>query len=241
MSKSFDNLPFLIELPEVVDPFCSPTIEIVRCKFNVANFRYELFDEFSVECPKELKSAANKRYADFLAGRIVAQTALKTLDAPIHVKFGSDRAPVWPKGFCGSISHSGKIAIAACSSIEKNRSIGIDIETADTKNIESSLIPLTVSLKEVQKVLTENNNLDQSFAALLIYSAKESIFKAVYPHVLKYFDYLDVSLLEYQHNTQVMKFVFKNTISPSFVCGDHIYVSWRKCDDAILTLCSLHQ
>ena len=69
----------------------------------------------------------DNRLADFAAGRACAHLAQKHLGLSAQPILRDERAPVWPKGQCGSISHAKDWALAAVST--SLRSIGVDVET----------------------------------------------------------------------------------------------------------------
>src|SRR4030081_3796126 len=57
--------------------------------------------------PQALRHATQKRQREFLAGRWCAEKALQCLGAgSTHVAMAKDRAPIWPAGVVGSITHT---------------------------------------------------------------------------------------------------------------------------------------
>jgi 4'-phosphopantetheinyl transferase EntD len=72
---------------------------------------------------------APARAREFLAGRVAAHRALAALNAPNCSVARQARAPVWPTGFVGSISHSAGLAVALCASSQHYLALGIDIQT----------------------------------------------------------------------------------------------------------------
>src|SRR3981081_2261214 len=79
-----------------------------------AAFALPLGAEVRSRLPQPLRHAVESRQREFLAGRLCAEFALCCLGAAsTHVAMGGDRAPVWPDGVVGSITHSGGLAPAA--------------------------------------------------------------------------------------------------------------------------------
>ena len=68
----------------------------------------------------------DSRLVDFAAGRACAHLAQKHLGLSAQPILRNERAPVWPKGQCGSISHAKDWALAAVST--SLRGIGVDVE-----------------------------------------------------------------------------------------------------------------
>jgi len=69
-----------------------------------------------------------KRRLEYLAGRLAASAALQSAGADDPVIGSHGGAPVWPSGYCGSISHSAGLAVALAARSRDWRALGIDIE-----------------------------------------------------------------------------------------------------------------
>ena len=136
------------------------------------------------------KSFADKRKQELVAGRYCARKALEQIDSSfydIFLEMTESRAPIWPGGVCGSISHNKNMAIAVVSN--KYRSLGVDIELLipfeRLKKLENSFI------NESEKTLTREDTLRNS---TIIFSAKESLFKLLHPLCHTYFGFLEAEL-----------------------------------------------
>ncbi|MGE4072907.1 MAG: 4'-phosphopantetheinyl transferase superfamily protein [Lysobacterales bacterium] len=68
------------------------------------------------------------RRREFLAGRLAARAALQQLGCAQPTVGMADLVPVWPAQYCGSISHSGGLAVAVAGGSPPWLSLGIDIE-----------------------------------------------------------------------------------------------------------------
>ncbi|MGB5546088.1 MAG: hypothetical protein WBM74_05910, partial [Polyangiales bacterium] len=79
-----------------------------------------------------VQGAARTRVEQFTAGRVCSRIALGRLGvaATTPIPRGEDRAPIWPAGFIGSISHTDSWCAAAVARSESVRSIGIDLESS---------------------------------------------------------------------------------------------------------------
>ena len=131
--------------------------------------------------PPELPAAASmseKRRREFTAGRHCARQALACLGhEAVALPIGPARAPVWPPGVIGSISHTGDVAIAAVAWKSDLRSLGIDLESADP--LEPDLLELVC--REEELAALTSCGLDPQLGAKLIFSAKESVYKCLWP------------------------------------------------------------
>jgi len=126
-----------------------------------------------------LPGAMPARRAEFAAGRHAARMALQRASLPpVAIPYGPDRAPVWPAGVIGSISHSATACLAVAMRAGPWRGIGVDLEPA---------VPLdptlwdTVLLPREQAALAHLPPADRGLAALRIFCAKEAVFKAHHP------------------------------------------------------------
>ncbi|MEB8386041.1 4'-phosphopantetheinyl transferase superfamily protein [Rhodobacteraceae bacterium KMM 6894] len=146
--------------------------------------------------PDELPAIARagpKRRIEFAAGRAAIRQAMQALDAaPCAVPAGPDRAPIWPEGIVGSLSHCDTACVAALGRTPRLRAIGIDIE-ADI-GLSPDLIPTICSLAERAWLSTQPED-QRALLAKLIFCAKECAYKCQYPvtQVLFDFDTLEIT------------------------------------------------
>ncbi|MFN0217642.1 MAG: 4'-phosphopantetheinyl transferase [Hyphomicrobium sp.] len=124
-------------------------------------------------------NAVPKRRAEYLAGRALARSAMTSLGyPPSAIPTGADRAPIWPHGLTGSITHSAQRCAAAVAPLDAGiRAIGIDLEPSEPLPIdlwESVLRPLEFEWLSRQPALARGE------LARAIYSAKESAYKCQY-------------------------------------------------------------
>lgn len=126
--------------------------------------------------PEEAASvtgAVPARRAEFAAGRAAARLALSRLGLPpIAIPAGESRAPVWPDGVSGSISHTAGYALAA---VRLGGPLGLDVES--DAELEADLWALICEPGE----LTALPVAGRGRAVRHVFSAKEAIFKAQFP------------------------------------------------------------
>lgn len=126
-----------------------------------------------------LSRARPERLREFAAGRTAARRAMSRLGvAPAAVLHGLDRAPIWPEGLVGSISHCSVACLAAAAQTAAFRAIGLDLEE-DTP-LELDLIPAVCTEAE-ELWLNTLPEAERGQLAKLIFSAKECAYKAQYP------------------------------------------------------------
>ena len=141
----------------------------------------------------QLSSVTRKEH--YRSGRICAGEVLSklgTLGQPV-LRDPQTREPLWPEGISGAITHSGKWAAAAAGKTSDVLGIGIDLE--DLERQVDSRISRHVCIPEEQKWLQEcgEDFLEQNLK--IIFSAKESIFKAFFPYTRTYLHFHDARIL----------------------------------------------
>ena len=141
----------------------------------------------------QLSSVSRKEH--YRSGRICAGEVLSKLGArgqPV-LRDPQTREPLWPEGISGAITHSGNWAAAAAGKTSDVLGIGIDLE--DLERQVDSRISRHVCIPEEQKWLQEcgEDFLEQYLK--IIFSAKESIFKAFFPYSRTYLHFHDDRIL----------------------------------------------
>jgi 4'-phosphopantetheinyl transferase EntD len=144
---------------------------------------------FKVE-ETHIAGSVEKRKREFRAGRALAREALEKLGiGPCAIPVGPNREPIWPAMITGSISHCSSLGVVALGLRNAYKSIGVDIELNK---------PLPPDIPELIFTNHERNSLPGSTGIqnldTLTFSAKETVFKCLFPILGFYFDFKDVSL-----------------------------------------------
>lgn len=128
----------------------------------------------------ELSSAGRKRKAEHLAGRIAAAHALPDYTVP---GIGPSGEPLWPEGVSGSITHSGAQAMAVVVR-HQDALVGIDCEAIlpdrEARDIQDGIVDAQ------EAMCLTRSGYPFALALTLAFSAKESLFKALFPQVKTY-------------------------------------------------------
>lgn len=122
-----------------------------------------------------LSRAIAKRQREFAAGRAAARAAMSKLSGTpvmLPIRAADDRAPIWPEGWQGSISHKSTLCMAVVG--QSGALLGLDIEE-DTP-LAANLIPTICSETEIARIAGAT----EGALAKLIFSAKEAAYKAQY-------------------------------------------------------------
>lgn len=135
-------------------------------------------------------SMNSKRRNEFAHGRVCARAALALLGLPDRsIPVGASREPIWPDGVVGSISHCSRVAAAAVAHNSEIGGLGIDLETAEP--LDTATFELICHAREQAWLSSTDDALTFS---KLIFSAKESIFKCIWPTIGHFVDFQDISI-----------------------------------------------
>lgn len=152
------------------------------------------FQRCAVPPPASIQRSVTKRQAEFLAGRLCARSALQQLEGLDFIPaIGEDRAPVWPSHISGSITHSTGHAAAIVGHKAQWRGLGMDLENLLPLERAERLAGEILTPDEMQRMATGPRE-QVAQLVTLTFSAKESLFKALYPIVQKrfYFEHAEV-------------------------------------------------
>jgi 4'-phosphopantetheinyl transferase EntD len=141
-----------------------------------------------------IADAVENRRREFITARRCAREALARLGyPPAPIRSGPKREPKWPSGVVGSITHTNGFRAAAVALRDAVVSIGVDTE-------QNSPLPdgieERIALAAESEMLTE---LTRIFPAThwdrILFSAKESIYKAWYPLMGRWLGFEDAHLI----------------------------------------------
>ncbi|WP_082456421.1 4'-phosphopantetheinyl transferase family protein [Novosphingobium sp. Leaf2] len=122
------------------------------------------------------------------SARIVARHLFTAARYPVPTDICKNQsgAPIWPKGFVGSLSHDEDFAAAAISSQTDFKSIGIDVEPPTP--LPQELIDIVATPQETSQA----SNL--GVPVKLIFCIKEAVYKCTNVLDSVYLDYHDVDV-----------------------------------------------
>lgn len=139
-----------------------------------------------------IQGASAARQASFAGGRHCARQALRGLgitDFPLLS--GEHREPLWPSGVTGSISHCGAYCAAVVSDDPAIAGLGLDIERIGP--ITELPLELICTAGESAWLDTRPRN-DRTRLAWVLFSAKESLYKAIHAQHKAFIEFREVEL-----------------------------------------------
>jgi len=177
-----------------------------RCEYRLEAYRQGLFNDFGIPFPARLANAVAKRQSSYLAGRICARRLLIDFglsDAQWNITSGPKGEPIWPASVLGSISHTADRATCVVTSEQDVLGVGIDIERELEATVAAKIGNDIVDEKEMDLIRTCFPVYDQGLT--VVFSAKESIYKAAFPLVRRIFDFSAMKLTRIDESKLVFK------------------------------------
>lgn len=140
-----------------------------------------------------IAGAMEKRRREFTTARRCARDALAGLGCERSAIFaGRKREPVWPVGVVGSITHCDGYRAAVCVRRPVLSSVGIDAEPHEP--LPSGVLK-SVTVPEERTALDALRLVDPSIHwDKLLFSAKESVYKALYPLAQRWLGFEDAAV-----------------------------------------------
>lgn len=226
---SIDRLRPSSEQPQAVSPWQDvPTSR----RYVGLRFSPEVHPaETDVEIPASLSRAATKRLAEFVAGRRCAREALHLLTGhAVSPGMAEDRSPLWPSGIVGSISHAGDQAIAVVGDAGRYLGLGIDLEKPLGETEAQEIAPSILTDKE-RRIFGDTVD---AFTVCLAFSAKESLYKALYPLVRRQFFFEAAELVEWRADGQA-RLRLAETLTADWPAGTEISARFCQFQGYLLT------
>ena len=139
----------------------------------------------------QMQGAVASRLMEFATGRYCARQALQRLGLPpTAILIGSDRAPIWPTGIIGSITHCSRFCAAVVCRQSNLSTLGIDAEPHES---------LPSELLEQICVGEEQRWLSRAPGGIcwdrVIFSAKESVYKAWFQLTREWLGFEEATIL----------------------------------------------
>lgn len=208
-----------------------------RCVFDINYYHNDAFNYYDIHFPELLTNAAIRRKAEYLTGRIAAKYALNDLGySNFILHSGLQREPLWPNGVIGSISHTHQqaLAVATLPSKEILHGIGVDIEIPVTSEMAESIWSEIISPTEF--IWLHTHPIPFSLAFTITFSAKESLFKMLYPTVRHYFDFLSARIVAINIGSNSFTLQLVTNLSPELKAGYCFRGTFYNKENAIVTV-----
>jgi 4'-phosphopantetheinyl transferase EntD len=144
----------------------------------------------------QVADAAPQRQLEFAQARACARLALARLDVRgFALLNGADRAPRWPAGIVGSITHTLRPALTYVGVVVGRSAdvvaVGVDAEAS--QGLDAALQPYGLTAVEQERLAAVEPE-RQPLWAKIIFSAKEAFYKAQFPLSARRLGFQDVEV-----------------------------------------------
>jgi 4'-phosphopantetheinyl transferase EntD len=142
--------------------------------------------------------AVDARRREYATVRSCARTCLQRLGYPqVPILPGNGGAPTWPAGIRGSMTHCAGYAAAAVAPHPQILAIGIDAEP--DAPLPDGVLDLIATPAEQARLPDTRPEADSPNWDRLLFSAKESLYKAWFPLVGEWLDHQQAEILINPH------------------------------------------
>jgi enterobactin synthetase component D len=178
-----------------------------------------------------LEAASFKRKREFLSGRVAGMRALKRMNIEVNAILRlEDGRPLWPAGSCGSLSHSDTYACAVVARTEDYLSLGVDLEPTTSMSQLLQIRSQFLTPEEERALAPEQ--------ALIAFSAKEALYKTIYPLAQTYFGFHAARVTELNENGVTLDLLKE---VGEFPRGSRFQVLYKYQSGHVICLCFLRR
>jgi len=197
-------------------------------------FTDEFIDDTDLSANEKsiVANAALKRKRDFATGRYCAKKALEKWGVTgVEILRDETKAPVWPEGFTGSISHAEHLCGAVIVKSDTVSAIGLDIEKIGGVKKEMWNMVCTPSEQALLNTVFAG---EHDLYATLIFSIKESFYKLQSPITKQFLEFTDVEL-RWDGENFALKVIKSNY--GSLIDTTQMHIQWAVHLGQVISLC----
>jgi len=163
---------------------------IVACESTLCESDEPLYPEEVAQ----ISGCVAKRQREFAASRRCARKVLAAMgikDFPLLP--GPDRAPIWPANVVGAITHTDCSPNGYCgvAVADGGLTTGLGIDAEPRLPLPTELWPSILDPEEQRRALATD---EPGIQARLVFSAKETTYKALYPTLRQFLDFSEVHI-----------------------------------------------
>jgi enterobactin synthetase component D len=209
------------------------TLAVHLLDFSPAAFELDAFASAAIALPPDVARSVRKRQAEYFHGRLAARLALAQAGLPLaDIGKGANREPLWPVGAIGSITHNSRRAGAVALPADAWHGVGIDLESPAPPELQDSIAALAVDAAELSLLAAHEHVLAREALLPLVFSAKESFYKAAYGAVGRFFDFSAVRVRAL--GIGWLDFVVAEPLCAQWPAGASVRAHWRVLEDGDL-------
>lgn len=178
--------------------------------------------------PEAISKHHPNRKEEFKLGRLCASLAhLKLKGVALNeIPIGTKREPIFPASIVGSISHTKEWIGAVVSDSKELVGVGLDFEKMGRAKQELTRYIST------DNDITEVDGLSEEEILTLIFSAKESLYKALYPSVKIFFGFDSAAVTKIDTQSKTFTIELLTQLSSEFGPNGRSSFTGRFCCDS---------
>jgi 4'-phosphopantetheinyl transferase EntD len=182
---------------------------------------------------RALGEVAPRRHREFSAGRTCARRALRGLGrVGLPVLPGPGRAPLWPEGTVGTISHGPVGCAAVVASAGRVAALGLDLEQLGRVRERHWQTILTPG--EAER-LSAYNEEERSLLGTVAFGAKEALYKCWNPLTGEWLGFQDAEIDFLPHSRHNGEFRARLLVAETHGFPLELRGRWHREEDAVLT------
>ncbi|XAM73909.1 4'-phosphopantetheinyl transferase superfamily protein (plasmid) [Pantoea stewartii] len=202
--------------------------------YDIKFYQDKFYNDYNIYLPEKIRESVIKRRAEFFSGRLCADMAMNLLGFfNKQVAVSPARVPLWPEGLIGSISHTDNLAIAVVAHVDTLTLIGVDLEIRNPEVFISIADQFTSTQEQIYLQTTE---MPYDLALLITFSAKESLYKALWPEVNAFFDFSAAAIINIDINTQKFHLRLTTSLTNKFQSGTVFSGNYCLFEENVITL-----
>jgi 4'-phosphopantetheinyl transferase EntD len=206
----------------------------VLLNYDLQGYKDELYTLYGIPRPLAWQDYGLARRAEYLAGRLAASLAIaEGAFGTGQVGMNKDRSPAWPSGLAGSISHTLGNACSLVAHADRYPLIGIDIETIMDVKTANEVHPVIASCREMAEL--ESSGLSYQESLTLLFSAKETLYKALYPTTKTFMHFSDAELSHISSSAGCLMLTLRTSVCQGRYQGKVFHINYRRYKNAIFT------
>lgn len=202
----------------LASPAGHPDVMLLQARYHLQNYSEALFRDFALPLPAHLQKAVKKRRAEYLASRVCVRYGLCLLGIDNYVLGNdADRAPLWPAGFSGSLSHTHQRISLLLAPVNSGKLLGIDCEQLIRPETAKEMQEMIINAEESD--ILQHSGLPFATALTLAFSVKESLYKAIFPRLREFMDFSSAEIVDYSPAAGTIVLKLARTFSREFPVG----------------------
>lgn len=202
-------------------------------RFDPQQYSDALAIAWGIPLPDRLQRAVIKRRAEYLASRLLARTVMARLGIENFLLTNApDRSPCWPAGVQASLSHSAGVVVLAAT--RQPVGVGVDVEQWMSDATASETAELLMDPQEQH--LLRSLPIPFSAAATLLFSLKESLYKALWPQLHQPMDFQQATLETVDLSRQCATLRLTDHFSDRFTVGTVLQAHFLWQEGQVITL-----